>query len=267
MLDSMLSFFNQFCCLLTVPRRHYSGMMKKLVVSFALLLALVCGVSAQVTVDVVMDQNQFVPNESIPVKVRVVNHSGQTLQFGSEDWLSFSVEARDGLEVLKSGEPPQAHDFDVKSSEVATTAQADLAPYFTVDKPGRYAVTATVHIKDWDRAVVSKPKFFEVVRGQVIWEQDIGLPQSATNHSAPEVRKYQLQQATMSRAMKLYLRISDSGETRTFRVVPIGPLISFSDPQTRIDQSSQLHAVHTRWQPDRPPDVWLQWFGPAFECG
>lgn len=218
--------------------------MKKLAVSFALAVALAGSLSAQVIVEVVLEQNQFIPNETIPVKARVVNHSGQTIQFGSEDWLSYSVEARDGVEVIKSGEPPQPHGFDLKSSETATTPRTDLAPYFSVTKPGRYAVTATVRVKDWDRALVSKPKYFDVVRGQIIWEQDFGVPQSATNHDAPEVRKYQLQQATMSRAMRLYVRLTDAGETKTFRVAPIGPMISFSDPQTRIDQASNLHLLY-----------------------
>jgi|SRR5579884_3029176 len=218
--------------------------MKKLAIFLALLLGLVSSLCAQVTVKVILDQNQFVPNEAIPVRVRVVNHSGQTINFGDEDWLSYSVEAEDGLVVLKSGEPPEAHDFNVRSSEMATTPKTDLAPYFLIARPGRYSITATVRIKDWDRAVVSKPVHFDVVRGVVIWEQDFGVPQSATNHSEPEVRRYILQQATMSRDMKLYLRLTDAAETKTLRVVPIGPLISFSDPQTRIDALSDLHLLY-----------------------
>ncbi|HZV36053.1 MAG TPA: hypothetical protein VFB72_15865 [Verrucomicrobiae bacterium] len=218
--------------------------MKKLVLALALLPLFAWNLSAQVSVEVLMSQGQYVANEAIPVKVRVVNHSGQTLLFGQEDWLSFSVEARDGLVVLKSGEPPQPHDFNIRSAEMATTPRTDLAPYFLIARPGRYSVTATIRIKDWDKALVSKPVFFDVVQGVRIWEQEFGIPQSPTNHNEPEVRKYILQQATMSRSMKLYFRLTDAMETKTFKVTPVGPMISFSDPQTRIDQDSNLHLLY-----------------------
>lgn len=218
--------------------------MKKLVLALALLPLFAWNLSAQVSVEVLMTQGQFIPNEAIPVKVRVTNHSGQTLLFGQEDWLSFSVEARDGLVVLKSGEPPQPHDFNIRSAEMATTPRTDLAPYFLIARPGRYSVTATIRVKDWDKALVSKPVFFDVVQGVRLWEQEFGVPQSPTNHNEPEVRKYILQQATMSRSMKLYFRLTDAMETKTFKVTPVGPMISFSEPQTRIDQDSNLHLLY-----------------------
>lgn len=217
--------------------------MKNIVVPLALLLAFAGGLSAQVSVEVLMGQEQFLPNEAIPVRVRVVNNSGQTITFGKDDWLSFSVEARDGLVVLKSGEPPQVHDFDIKSSEMATTPRTDLAPYFTIVRPGRYTVTATVRIKDWDRAIVSPPKTFDIVSGVRLWAQEFGLPQAATNHTPPEVRKYILQQATMIRRTKLYFELTDAMETRVFRVFPLGPVISFSEPKMRLDQYSNLHLL------------------------
>ena len=218
--------------------------MKNIVLSLALLLAFAGALCAQVSVEVMLGQNQFLPNESIPVRAQVVNNSGQTIVFGKEDWLSYSIEARDGLVVLKSGEPPQPHDFDVKSSEMATTPRTDLAPYFTIARPGRYTVTATVRIKDWDRAIVSAPKIFDVVSGNRLWAQEFGLPQAATNHGAPEVRKYILQQATMERRTRLYFELTDAMETKVFRVAPLGSVISFSDPKARLDQYSFLHLLY-----------------------
>ena len=54
--------------------------------------------SAQVTVDVVLDQEQFLPSESLPVAVRITNRSGQPLHLGADtNWLTFSVESVSGL--------------------------------------------------------------------------------------------------------------------------------------------------------------------------
>ena len=169
--------------------------MKNLGLCLGLWLAAAGLASAQVEVQVVLDQNQFLPSEAIPAAVRIINHSGQTLHFGKENWLNFSVEARDGFIVLKNGETPIAHDFELESSKVATV-RVDIAPYFNISQLGRYTVTAAVNIDQWSTEVTSAPKKFEVIRGTRIWEQEFGVPAtSATNQGVPEVRKYVLQQA------------------------------------------------------------------------
>ena len=85
-------------------------------------------VSAQVTAEVTLEQEQFLGGEALPAAVRVTNRSGQTLHFGSEpDWLTFLVESRDGFIVVKNGEVPVLGEFTLESSKVATR-HVDLAP-------------------------------------------------------------------------------------------------------------------------------------------
>jgi hypothetical protein len=217
--------------------------MKNTALSIALWLAWAGGLSAQVTVDVSLKQDQFLPGEKLPIRVKVANNSGQLLTFGDEIWLTYSVEARDGTIVARSGEVPIAHNLEVKPSAWAATT-TDIAPYYDLSKPGRYSVIATVYIKDWQLKASSTPKFFDIINGTRFWEQEFGLPQSATNHNPPEVRKYILQQATLETAMNLYFRLTDSSESKTFKVFSIGPMISFSDPQIRVDASSNLHLLY-----------------------
>jgi hypothetical protein len=218
--------------------------MKHIGLSLVLLLAFAGVVSAQVSVEVLMAQDQFLPSESIPVRVRLVNNSGQTIRFGKEDWLSYSIEAADGTIPLKTGETPQPHDFEVKAAEMVTTPRTDLSPYFNVTKPGRYGIVATAHIKDWDKDISSPPKFFQIISGITFWEQDFGLPQSPDDHNRPQVRKYILQKATLLDKTKLYLRVADASDTKTLRIYPVGPIISFASPQMRVDHDSDLHLLY-----------------------
>jgi hypothetical protein len=129
--------------------------------------------------------------------------------------------------------------FSLESSMVAVR-RADLMPYFDLSRPARYAVTATVKIKQWNEEVSSKPKPFEIVRGTKIWEQEFGIPGSG---GPPEVRKYALQQATYLKRLLLYVRLTDETENRVFKVFPIGPLVSFSHPEIQIDKASNLHVL------------------------
>jgi hypothetical protein len=201
---------------------------------------------AQVTVEVIQDQEQFLRGENIPAKVRVTNRSGQTLRLGAEaDWLSFSVESRDGAVVIQSGDVPVIGEFVLDSSEMATK-QVDLAPYFALTQPGRYAITATIHIKGWDHEVTSRPRNFDVIEGTVLFEQEFGLPPTdGSTNAFPEVRKYIVQQVNHlhQRELRLYLRVTDTTGSKIFKVVSLGSMVTFGRPEFQMDRLSNLHVI------------------------
>lgn len=220
--------------------------MKKLGFWLGLFAASILQLHAQVRVEVVLDQDQFLPGETLPVAVRIINRSGQTLRLGADpDWLTFSVESRDGAVVPKLADVPVAGEFKLDSSKVATK-HVELDSYFSVLQPGRYEVVATVNIKDWDEKISSMPKGFDIIHGTKLWEQEVGLPKTSTPSSRiPEVRKYILQRASYLRTqLRLYLRITDAASERVFRVVPIGPMLSFSQPEPQVDALSNLHVLY-----------------------
>jgi hypothetical protein len=202
--------------------------------------------SAQpVKVEVLLSQKEFIVGEPIPVAVRIVNHSGQTIHFGDEAWVSYSVEATDGFVVIKNGEAPMAHGFDIATSKMATQ-HSDLQPYFGITKGGRYAVTATVRIKDWGQELTSDPMNFDIIRGTKIWEQEFGVPQpgSAGSKGEPEIRKYSLQRANYLNRLRLYLRVSDPSEAKILKTIPLGPIVSFGEPRTQLDTHNNLHLLY-----------------------
>jgi hypothetical protein len=208
--------------------------------AIVLMLAGVCRLAGQVSVDVVFEQEQFLRDESLRLKVRITNLSGQTLHLGEgNDWLTFVIQSRDGGPVRKLGEVPVQGAFDAESATVVSRS-IDLMPYYDFSQPGRYTVSATIKIKQWDREVISKPRDFDIVRGTKIWEQDFGVPAAS---GEPEVRKYALQLAPFFKERKLYLRLTDLSETRIFRAFPLGPTVSFGQPETQLDKTSNLHVL------------------------
>jgi hypothetical protein len=210
------------------------------------MLGLISTGWSQLTVELLQTQEQFLQGEAIPLSVRVVNRSGQTLTMGNTaDWLTFSLEERVGTVVPKIGEVPVLGEFVLESGQRGTR-HVDLEPYFAVTKPGRYVVTATVHIPSWGRDVNSPPKFFDVIEGTHLWEQEVGLPRvpGATN-ATPETRVYTLQQANYLKGqIRLYLRVSDPLTGRVIKLQPVGNLISFSRPDPQVDKFSQLHLLY-----------------------
>jgi hypothetical protein len=210
-----------------------------------LLFASISRLSAQVKVEVLTEQDEFLPGEAIPVIARITNRSGQTLKLGGDEgWLKFSIETRDGYVAFKNGDAPVAGEFTLQSSERANV-RVNLAPYFQLPKPGHYTITATVSVPEWKRAISSDPKGFDVIQGARVWEQEFGVPPSAGDTNAvPEMRRYALQEANYLRShLTLYVQVTDQ-TGKINKVLPIGPMVSFGQPDPRVDKMSNLHVLY-----------------------
>lgn len=216
--------------------------MRKVGLLLGLSLGVLSTASAQIAVETVLDQDQFLSGESIVAAIRVSNRSGQTLHLGeTQDWLKIFVEGRNSLIVEKTGDPPVVGAFDLDSAKVAIK-RVDLAPYFNLTTPGHYAITVTVRVKEWGQEFTSKPKGFDVLRGAALWWQDFGVPKPG--NALPEMRRYALQQARYLRQLKLYVRVTDAAETKVIRVFPLGPMVSFGQPEPQVDKHSNLHVLY-----------------------
>lgn len=213
--------------------------MKPLVV-LALFLLSAGWMRAQVTVEVLTSQEQFLRDESLSVRLRISNRSGQALKLGQDkDWLTFDVKHLDGTSVDRMAEIPPVGEFELASGE-AGSKTFDLMPLFDFSEAGRYQLTATLLIKQWGTEVTSKPVVIEISRGAKVWEQDFGVPGSG---EPPEARKYALVQAMYQKRLQLYLRISDLVENVTHKVIQLGPLVSFARPEAQLDGQSRIHVL------------------------
>ncbi len=214
--------------------------MRIVLVTFGLLMTSLVHGLAQVSVEILLAEPEFLRDESLIVRVRIANRSGQPLQLGqTADWLSFAVQSHDGHSVEKAGEVPVIDPFTVESSQTATKT-VNLMPHFQFPEPGRYSVTATVKVPQWSDEFLSPPKTFHIIRGARIWEQEFGVPKK---EGAPEVRKYSLVRAQGLQQVRLYARVTDLDENRVFRVVPLGQVVSFGKPETQVDKQSRLHVL------------------------
>lgn len=212
----------------------------------ALLAGWVTAAQAQISVEIRTEQDQFLPAETIRLAVRITNRSGQTMTLGNEaNWLTFTVEAPGSGVVAKLAEVPVLGEFELPSSKVATK-WVDIAPYFQLENPGHYTVTATVRVKQWAMERTSAPKSFNVIEGARLWEQDFGVSGRVDpNTGAPEIRRYIVQQANYVKGqLRLYVRVWDPETGKTFKVIPVGRTLTFSRPQAQIDHESNLHLIY-----------------------
>jgi hypothetical protein len=81
---------------------------------------------------------------------------------------------------------------------------------------------------------------FHIIKGSKLLEEEFGVPGP---DGAPEMRKVALIRANGLKQQRLYARITDDADQRVFRVMPLGPMVSFGRPELRIDGSNTLHLL------------------------
>jgi hypothetical protein len=213
------------------------------VLPLALLVSLL-RLSAQVAVEVVLDQDKFLAGETLQAGVRIVNRSGQTLHLGEDnEWVKFSIETVAGRVVPQLSGPPVKNPFKLDSTERGTL-RVNLEPHFDLHQLGRYRITANVRIKEWAGTITTKPETFEVIEGALLWEQEFGVPRGGDGQQPPELRKYTLLHANyLKTQLRLYLRVS-SGDGRVIKLITVGPMISFGQPEQQLDKQNRIHLLY-----------------------
>ncbi len=196
---------------------------------------------AQVEVELKCSQKRFLPSESIPLSIRIGNLTGAPLQLGTwPGWLNFSVERMPAGVVKRIGDVSDSGAFTLEQSTVGTI-KYDLAPIFEIDQMGIYRVTATVTPIEGGQSYTSAQWSFEVINGTRIEDRTFGFTQE---DGTVEQRKYILQQANYLKQVQLYLRVTDPTESRTYKVVALGGVVSFKRPEFLIDRKSRFHILH-----------------------
>ena len=198
-----------------------------------------------VSVQVVPEQDQYLPSESLILKVRITNDAGQNLVLGKDDeWLNFTVENVEHFVVARLGAVPVRGEFTLEPSTTGTK-KVDIAPYFELTRPGRYSVTALVNLPQWGQTVQSKAVSFDIIKGSSVWEKEFGVPPAEKQADAqPEFRRYALVETLHSKTLKLYFRLTDTREDRVFRIFPLGPMVAFSNLEPQMDRFSNLHVLY-----------------------
>lgn len=195
-------------------------------------------------------QKLFLSGEAIEVELRLLNNSGAPLTFSPADgWLEFTVTSTikptgEGSLVPRLQPVVVNETFTVKHTDAAKTV-VNLTPGFDLRRPGLYRVSAAMTYRGGPAPITAQPLSFNVVPGYKLMEQEFGLPR-VDGAAPPEVRKYSLQQLTLTepREMRLYVMVTDSSEETVFRQLKLGRMAGSDKPPTRLDRLSNFHVLH-----------------------
>lgn len=202
------------------------------------------GQTGPVSIDLQLDENNFLPGEEIYVGVRISNLSGGPLTFGTTtNWLTFFVETRQGEALTRLGDVPVRGEFTLASAK-AGTKWWNIQPYFDFAQPGPHSVYAELRVPGQEARLLSDPVSFTLQTARKLWEISFGVPSSANSPGKPpEIRRYSLQAATRSSDRNLYVRVSDETDTVIYKVILLDRLLSFANPRQQLDGQNRLHVL------------------------
>lgn len=204
-------------------------------------IALGFALHAQVDVDLVLSREAFLPGEPIEATTRFANFTGRPLTLGTEPgWLQFTVERSGGRVVTKYSDPSESGEFTLQQS-TRGKLKWNLTPLFNLEDTGAYRVFATIRLPDGEIRTTPSASF-EIVAGVPLHEpREVGVKMP---DGSIERRKFVLQQVNFLKNLQLYLRITDSTESRTLSITPLGTTVSFDRPQWIVDRETHFHVLH-----------------------
>ena len=207
--------------------------------SWLSLFLLTLALRAQVDVKLEFEQDKFLAGETSEVILRIANFTGAPLRLGERaDWLRFSVENVSGAVVQRKAELDETGAFTLKTGARATL-RFDLTPLFQLEQVGRYQVSATVVTGPGETHVATAPIEFEIMHGVVLWEREFGV-----SGIEGQRRRYAIVQANYLKRARIFAVITNPEATVTYRVIPLGTVVSFNPPSMAMDAHNRLHVLH-----------------------
>ena len=198
------------------------------------------------TAELQLDQDQFLSDEDVPLKVRIINRSGQPVVLGTaKQWITFDVVGEHDYVVAKLGEMQVQSPFTLLSGQ-AVTREFNPTPYFGYRRMGRYRLGAIIKVPQWKQEVACKPVAFTISEGLPLpdlGDLSVGVPPppGATN-TAPEMRHYSLVRVSSLNEVHLYFRLTDD-HGQALRVYPLGRTVDFGRPEVQLDSANNLNVL------------------------
>ena len=202
---------------------------------------------ADVGIRLSLERKEFLLYEPVDVRVQVSNYSSETLDMarmsGETPWLDFFVMTPRSEKIPPSKDLWNPPNLILMPGEVKSIS-INLTPYFLLRDPGDYQVMAQVMMKGQPVSTSSTIEF-TIMKGATIWQQPYTAPvnpDAASKTSRP--RLYSLIVHRIDRDQILYAQILNPAENRVLCITPLGNVINFGEPQTRIDLQGNLHVFH-----------------------
>jgi hypothetical protein len=200
------------------------------------------GVMAEpLAVQVRFANDTFLVYEAVPVTVSIHNFTGRDIALDDNDQsssLNFVVTTENQQMIHALGRPTLGAVVVIPAGQ--TVAQTiDLLPLYELRERGTYRVQAV--LKTPVGTAESPAVRITITNGRELWKRVVGLPVS--EGSPEQYRTYSLLARRGAREDTLYVSVRDDTHSMVYSLISLGPFLSTSEPQARVDRGGVLHVL------------------------
>jgi hypothetical protein len=225
--------------------------------SLLLLLLLGCiqPLVAQIGLSIELERTNFVAHEAVNAVITLRNQAGKDIALGGpagQSWLQFNVQKADGGQVVATEGDPKVEPTMLKEG-ASLTRKINLARFYPLDEPGAYLVNCSMYFADLQKWLGSSNKALVRINSSraPFYERTVGVPKS--HAQAGRYRRYRL--FTSKSSMKvatgqqqevnlLYVSITDEETEENIATYPLGPILTYRDPQPITDRAGNLCVLY-----------------------
>lgn len=216
----------------------------RVLLAAALALATGPAALAQLQVEIIEPQANYLLFEPILLKIKIANGTGRVLELkdvGDKGWLRFLV-TRGGAMMVKAAQNFSQPGMVLEPGDVARFT-FNLTPHYSLRDPGGYTVQAVVRVPGFSADVMSRPTQFNVLRGHEVWSKQVTSPGVA------HPRKYSLithlvrdERQHIDRAY-LYAQVESEAENLVFACRQLGPIVQGDRIDSQFDAAYAWHVL------------------------
>ncbi len=213
-----------------------------------LLCTLALNLHAQLAIELDLDREHYILYEPIQATIQLRNYAGNTLVFGTKDasrevggYLKFEVIRAGGLSapgVRKDVNPVENLVLGPGETKQLTV---QLNGIVNVAREGTYTVSVRVGHPRLSHDYESNSVPVDVTEGYPVWTRSVGVPQESETNSIPP-RTVSLLRFRSKEGETYVLRVEN--ERMVYGIVRLGPYLSSSRPECRIDAMSNIHLLY-----------------------
>jgi len=238
----MTRFFRDRVVRVRTRRSRTNGLRRVLPWLFVFVFAVAA--EAQVQVDLKFKRLQYIAHEPVVATIAITNLAGRDIELHDSDgqsWLGFEIIGSDEQPIAPLNGANREPPLKIQAGQ-RVTRQIDLMPLYPVYEYGAYHVRTNIYFADLGKFFYSGTRVFEVTDARPIWEQTVGVPDSAG--ASGDVRTYSLMTNRFPDHTSLYVRVQDKDTGVVYATYSLGRTIAFEQPQAEIDRANQLHVLH-----------------------
>lgn len=213
-----------------------------------LLCTLALNLHAQLAIELELDREHYILYEPIQATIQLRNYAGNTLVFGTEDadrevsgYLKFDVIRASGLSASDARKDVNPVENLVLGPGETKELTVQLNGIVNMAREGNYTVSVRVGHPRLSHDYESNSVPVDITEGYPVWTRNVGVPQESETNSIPP-RKVSLLRFRSKEGETYVLRVED--DRTVFGIERLGPYLSSSRPECRIDAMSNIHLLY-----------------------